>query len=217
MKIRGSFPSQKVMSFVALATFMVHILSSLLVIKSAFADGGSLTFTDDISNIPVQSDTVIITGSWTAITDARWLYASDCTGVDFSTGTVFDIVNIEDVSTTITINNESHNGEYICAWLTDSGSPIYGQSINTVHIDTTPPIIDIVGDNPETVLSWSTYVDSWATWTDSMDGSGIISTANSGSVDNNNSGTYLLEYLYSDTAGNIGSAIRTVNVIDGWW
>jgi len=46
-----------------------------------------------------------------------------------------------------------------------------------------------------------------------MDGSGIISTANSGSVDNNNSGTYLLEYLYSDTAGNIGSAIRTVNVV----
>lgn len=63
MKIRGSFPSQKVMSFVALATFMTHIFFPLFAIESAFADGGAITFTDDISNTAVQSDTVTITGS----------------------------------------------------------------------------------------------------------------------------------------------------------
>ena len=58
------------------------------------------------------------------------------------------------------------------------------------------------------------FVDEGATWTDNVDGSGIISGYNSGTLDVNNTGSYLVSYVYVDGAGNTGTVDRVVNVVE---
>jgi hypothetical protein len=61
----------------------------------------------------------------------------------------------------------------------------------------------------------SIFSDSGAYWTDNYDGSGTIIVASSGSVNTMVLGSYILEYSYTDMAGNIGNTVtRTVTVID---
>ena len=85
----------------------------------------------------------------------------------------------------------------------------------TTVLDITPPVVTLSGSTPITIAQGSTYSDAGAIWTDSEDGSGTISTATSGTVDTNTVGTYILEYTYTDMAGNTGNIVmRTVNVTD---
>jgi hypothetical protein len=61
----------------------------------------------------------------------------------------------------------------------------------------------------------SIFADPGADWTDNFDGSAHIATASSGTVDTSTLGTYILEYTYTDFAGNIGNTVtRTVTVTD---
>jgi len=67
-----------------------------------------------------------------------------------------------------------------------------------------------------TIAQGSVFTDDGATWIDNIDGSGVILTATSGSVNTAVVGTYTLSYTYTDTAGNTGNIVtRTVNVVDG--
>lgn len=77
--------------------------------------------------------------------------------------------------------------------------------------DTTAPIIILKGDNPETVLQYTFYVDPGAIAKDNVDG--IVPTIVTGSVDTSIVGTYSLTYKATDKSGNIATKIRTVNVI----
>lgn len=79
-------------------------------------------------------------------------------------------------------------------------------------VDTTAPVVTLSGSTPVTVLSGSVFSDEGATWTDNVDGSGVIANYNSGTLDVNNSGSYLIGYVYVDAAGNTGSISRVVNV-----
>ncbi len=81
--------------------------------------------------------------------------------------------------------------------------------------DTAPPVITVSGQNPR---SWNVgrtpYVDPGATAHDNVDGN-ITSDidTDSSNVDVNTIGTYTVNYTVTDTAGNTGTATRTVNVI----
>lgn len=57
------------------------------------------------------------------------------------------------------------------------------------------------------------YEDFGATWSDNIDGTGVILLASSGTVNVNTPGTYSVTYTYRDTSGNVGSITRTVQVI----
>lgn len=82
-------------------------------------------------------------------------------------------------------------------------------------LDFVAPAVTLSGISPETVAQGSVYVDSGATWTDNVDGLGVITAATSGSVNTAVVGTYYLEYTHTDTSGNTGNTvIRTVNVTD---
>lgn len=49
-----------------------------------------------------------------------------------------------------------------------------------------------------------------------MDGSGVLVTASSGSVDTSTTGAYILTYTKTDTAGNTSNTVaRTINVVLG--
>ncbi len=80
--------------------------------------------------------------------------------------------------------------------------------------DTTPPVVTLSGAATVNVEYGSSLVDDGATWTDNVDGSGVISGYNSGSVNTGALGTYIVSYEYMDGAGNVGSATRTVIVAD---
>ena len=82
-------------------------------------------------------------------------------------------------------------------------------------VDTTAPVITLLGDNPMTIEVGSTFTDPGATASDAGDGDLTSSIVVSGSVDTSTIGTYTLTYNVSDTSGNAAvSVIRTVNVVD---
>ena len=80
--------------------------------------------------------------------------------------------------------------------------------------DTTSPVITILGSNPVSVDKGNTYTDAGATALDSIDGDVTSQIQTTGTVDTTTVGAYYITYRVSDYAGNIASAIRTVNVVD---
>lgn len=70
----------------------------------------------------------------------------------------------------------------------------------------------LVGSGTISLANGATYTELGATWSDNVDGTGTIITANSGSVNTTVAGTYTLTYRKVDIAGNTGSTTRTVVV-----
>ena len=80
--------------------------------------------------------------------------------------------------------------------------------LNDGDKDSTAPVITVIGANPATVELGTSYSDAGAT----ADTGELVSS--SGSVDTNTVGTYTISYSAIDSWGNIGTATRTVNVVD---
>ena len=66
-----------------------------------------------------------------------------------------------------------------------------------IIIDTTPPVITILGDNPATVELGGSYTDAGATVSDD---SGSADLTTSGVVDTNSVGAYQISYVARDSA-----------------
>ena len=90
-----------------------------------------------------------------------------------------------------------------------------GRTVN-VSVDSTAPVITLVGDNPVTHPQGTAYSDAGATASDNADGdisADIITTG--ASFNANVVGSYTVRYNVSDSAGNQATEItRTVNVVD---
>lgn len=81
--------------------------------------------------------------------------------------------------------------------------------------DTTSPIIVLNGGNPHLVEINTPYVEPGAVATDDMSGdltSGMW--INSAAVDTSRLGSYVVEYVSTDSSNNTSTAYRTVRVID---
>jgi hypothetical protein len=96
---------------------------------------------------------------------------------------------------------------------TDSSGNQATAVVRTVNVvDTTAPVITLVGDNPVTIELGATYTDQGATATDL---SGDITVTTSGTVDTSIVGSYTVTYTATDSSGNSATAVtRTVNVVD---
>lgn len=80
------------------------------------------------------------------------------------------------------------------------------------NTDTEKPVITLTAGT-DTVTVGGAWTDAGATWTDNVDGSGVIASG-VGSVDTNTVGTYSVTYDYTDAAGNAADTVtRTVNVV----
>src|SRR5207248_4928972 len=87
----------------------------------------------------------------------------------------------------------------------------------TVNVeDTTPPMITLAGANPMTIECHSTFTDPGAaSATDSCAGDLLTGDIQvTGTVDPNVPGTYNLIYTITDPAGNPGTVVREVHVVD---
>jgi hypothetical protein len=105
-------------------------------------------------------------------------------------------------------------GIYVVEYIYVDAAGNTGSTIRTIRVtDQTPPVVTLNGSGTITVAHGGVYNESGATWTDNVDWAWPVVIL-SGSVDTNVVGTYVVEYIYVDAAGNTGSVTRTVNVTD---
>ena len=82
-------------------------------------------------------------------------------------------------------------------------------------LDTTAPVITLLGDDPVEVYEGDTYTDAGATASDDVDGDLTASIVVVNPVDTAVLGTYTVTYNVSDAAGNAATEVtRTVNVVE---
>ena len=106
-------------------------------------------------------------------------------------------------------------GTYTVTYAVSDSSANSATASRTVNVvDTTAPVITIIGANPVDVDLGATYSDAGATATDVHDGDLTSTITVSSNVDTNTAGTYTVTYTVSDAAGNQATETRTVNVID---
>src|SRR3989344_2566831 len=119
----------------------------------------------------------------------------------------------------ITVNPVNTNiiGTYLVTYdvMDSSGNPAT-QITRTVNVvDTTAPIITLVGNAIETIEAGISYIDAGATALDNYDGDITVNIITVNPVNTNIIGTYLVTYDVMDSSGNPATQItRTVNVVD---
>ena len=127
-------------------------------------------------------------------------------------------VNVNGTNITTTIEGLTPNTTYyVRAFLTNNFGDFYGDEVSftTNLLDTTPPVIMIIGDNPLEINIGEDYTEFGATATDDIDGDItqdiIIDSSN---VNIALAGTYIVTYSVSDLSNNSTSEQREVVVID---
>ena len=121
-----------------------------------------------------------------------------------------DIVTVNNVDTSVI-------GTYTVTYnVTDSSGNDATEVTRTVNVvDTTIPVITLVGDAEITVEVGTTYTDLGATASDNYDGDITADIVTVNNVDVNTAGQYIITYNVSDAAGNDATEVtRTVNVTD---
>lgn len=127
--------------------------------------------------------------------------------------------NVDGSGTISVYNSGSVNtislGSYVVSYVYVDLAGNTGSADRIVNVvDTTAPVVTLSGSSPVTILSGSVFTDEGATWSDAVDGTGVVASFNSGTLDVNNTGSYLIGYVYVDAAGNTGSVYRVVNVVE---
>jgi hypothetical protein len=117
------------------------------------------------------------------------------------------------VTVTATDVNANAPGTYHVAYsATDAAGNTATATRTVTVVDSTKPVITVVGANPYTVILGSSFTDPGATAADSCAGS--VSVTATGTVNTNAVGTYTITYNATDPSGNSAvPATRTVNVI----
>jgi surface protein len=99
--------------------------------------------------------------------------------------------------------------------ITDANKPVWGTCPNG-SVDTTAPVITLIGSSAINLTIGDTYTDAGATASDDVDGNLTSSITTSGSVNTSTAGTYTISYSVSDAAGNTATVVqRTVIVSAG--
>ena len=127
-------------------------------------------------------------------------------GEVFNAGTLLTLDNLTPSSSSLYVNIVGGNG---------GEGVLNAMSIQELDVpapaDTTPPVITIIGNNPETVVWGSAYSDAGATAEDA--GVPVNVVTGSSGVNTAILGSYTVNYTSTDAAANIGTASRTVNVV----
>jgi uncharacterized lipoprotein NlpE involved in copper resistance len=80
-------------------------------------------------------------------------------------------------------------------------------------VDTTKPVITLIGDSEIFLTAGTAYAENGATAVDNYDGNITSRIVISGHVDWNTPGVYTIVYTVTDSSGNTATIIRTVRVL----
>jgi len=125
-----------------------------------------------------------------------------------------------DISADVVVSGSVNTGivgDYTLTYnVSDVAGNVATPVVRTVHVvDTTTPVIQLVGATEMTVESGSVFTDPGAMATDNCDGDITAHIVVTGSVNTTFLGIYTLTYDVSDTAGNVATSItRTIHVVD---
>ena len=138
--------------------------------------------------LPVEGDyTIVTTGVWEQVVRTHDIPAAANVTARIRLKTVNSSIKVDDVSLVLT------------------------SSI----VDTTAPVITLLGEDPVILEVGDTYIDAGATAIDNYDGDITSSIVTVNPVDTNAVGAYMLSYNVSDASGNAAVEVtRTVNVVD---
>ena len=168
----------------------------------------AITITRTVTVVDTTAPVLIILGDENITHEAGFLYTD-------ANATWIDHVDGNGTVTATGYIDTNTPGSYTLSYdYTDSNGNAAITITRTVTVvDTTAPVLTIIGDENITHEAGQLYTDANASWSDHVDGSGLVSA--SGSVDSNTPGTYVLSYDYTDSNGNAASTItRTVTVVD---
>lgn len=119
--------------------------------------------------------------------------------------------------TAVGLVNTSATGSYTLTYNhTDAGGNAAAEVTRIVNVvDTTKPLITLVGSGTIVHQVWTAYTDAWASFSDAIDGTGSVTW--SGLVDGMTVADYTLTYNHTDRSGNSAiQATRLVRVVDTW-
>ena len=113
----------------------------------------------------------------------------------------------------ITFNTLAEGLHNNCTITVNNGAVISNTlNISPFTVDLTPPVITILGNNPESILQNLVYSDAGAAALDNIDGNLTSSIITTNNVNTSIVGTSTVVYSVSDLAGNSASSTRTVIV-----
>ena len=203
---------------------------SLHIYENTIADGINNFGSQKIINISKASDVLVLSFDYKIEANP---------GEDIISLTIYDSVTLDSLYSTIVTSGVPETGwrsfsQDIYPYVNNSDSIIISLSIrdgfsiynlyphgwfdniklDTVYvesvIDTTPPIITLIGDNPQIIERGLNYTELGATTNDNS-----IITINDSSVDTNTLGNYTVIYYTIGDSGNIESLVnRTVIIRD---
>jgi hypothetical protein len=172
-------------------------------------DWGSVTSPLARVTVATALPTITILGSTTLVHEATTSYTdAGATAVDALGGDLTSSISI----TSADINVTDVGNQVVTYSVTDAGGNTNIASRSVTVQDTTAPILTLIGDSNFTHNLNTAWVDPGYYVNDTLDGNLTASVSISGTVDVNTTGTYLLNYSVSDTAGNQADINRTVNV-----
>ena len=96
--------------------------------------------------------------------------------------------------------------------LTEANKPLWGTCPNG-SVDTTPPVITLVGSSTINLTVGDSFTDPGATATDDVDGDLTSSISITGTVDTSTVGTYTLTYSVADAAGNDVTVVQRTVIV----
>jgi len=112
--------------------------------------------------------------------------------------------------------NPAHNATTTYTLVvTDAHGNTNSDTVDVKIVDTTPPVVTLIGPTIAKIFCHGTYTDPGATATDICDGDVTASIVRTGTV-GLTIGSYPLTYTAVDAAGNHGNKVRTVKVIYDW-
>lgn len=131
--------------------------------------------------------------------------------------TAFDLVS-GDVSGAIVVLgsvNTAVPGPYVLTYRAVDAAGNPGEATRTVTVvDTTDPLLSLIGANPLVIACGAAFTDPGATATDACAGALSNAIVASGVVDTSAPGDYTRTYTVADPSGNTAQITRVVTVVD---
>ena len=129
--------------------------------------------------------------------------------------TVTDNVDTDLTATPSGNVDTATEGTYTVTYTATDAAGNQGTATRTVFVsapgvDTISPVITLVGESTISLTVGDTYAEQGATVTDNVDSD--LNAVITGEVDTSTAGSYTITYTATDTAGNQGTATRTVIV-----
>ena len=178
--------------------------SYTLTYTSTDASGNAGTATRTVSVVDTTAPEITVTGDNPATHEFGTTYTD-------AGATATDASGAITVETNGEVNADV--GSYILTYVASDASGNTATATRTVNVvDTTPPVITVLGENPATVEYGSNYVDAGATATDLRDGAVTVTSSSVSST--TTIGEQTITYTATDAAGNTATATRTINVVD---